>query len=204
MLNSNLFNMNNKYILSSVAFLFTVYFFFTNCTNNIKKDNSNDSKEELAEKKAKLLEPVELQWTKVQSAYQRRANLIPNLAEVVKDFVPNEKKAIEGIISAHDKVSSITIDLSNLTPEKLQEFQAAQGELSQALGRLFVVLEQYPEVKANENYKALLTKLEGTENRINEERNKFNDAAQTYNVKIRKFPNGFNKMPKFEAPDVKF
>ncbi len=138
--------------------------------------------------------------------------------EVVKGYASHEKETLEGVINARAKATQITVDPNNLTPEKLQEFQAAQGELSQALGRLMVVQEQYPELKANENFKDLQTQLEGTENRINEERNKFNDAAQTYNVKIRKFPNsllagifGFDKMAKFEAdadaqkaPDVKF
>ncbi len=157
-------------------------------------------------------------WAKVQSAYQRRADLIPNLVEVVKGYASHEKETLEGVINARAKATSITVDPENLTPEKLQEFQAAQGELSQALGRLMVVQEQYPELKANENFKDLQVQLEGTENRINEERNKFNDAVQDYNLKIRKFPGsllagifGFDKMAKFEAdaeaqkaPDVKF
>ena len=157
-------------------------------------------------------------WAKVQSAYQRRADLIPNLVEVVKGYASHEKETLEGVINARAKATSITVDPENLTPEKLKEFQAAQGELSQALGRLMVVQEQYPELKANENFKDLQVQLEGTENRINEERNKFNDAVQTYNMKIRKFPNsllagifGFDKMAKFEAdaeaqkaPNVKF
>ncbi|MBR3066527.1 MAG: LemA family protein [Prevotella sp.] len=166
----------------------------------------------------KVEEDATTAWAKVQSAYQRRADLIPNLVEVVKGYASHEKETLEGVINARAKATQITVDPNNLTPEKLQEFQAAQGELSQALGRLMVVQEQYPELKANENFKDLQTQLEGTENRINEERNKFNDAAQTYNVKIRKFPNsllagifGFDKMAKFEAdaeaqkaPDVKF
>lgn len=166
----------------------------------------------------KVEEDATTAWAKVQSAYQRRADLIPNLVEVVKGYASHEKETLEGVINARAKATQITVDPNNLTPEKLQEFQAAQGELSQALGRLMVVQEQYPELKANENFKNLQTQLEGTENRINEERNKFNDAAQTYNVKIRKFPNsllagifGFDKMAKFEAdaeaqkaPDVKF
>ena len=166
----------------------------------------------------KVEEDATTAWAKVQSAYQRRADLIPNLVEVVKGYASHEKETLEGVINARAKATQITVDPNNLTPEKLQEFQAAQGELSQALGRLMVVKEQYPELKANENFKDLQLQLEGTENRINEERNKFNDAAQTYNVKIRKFPNsllagifGFDKMAKFEAdaeaqkaPDVKF
>ena len=166
----------------------------------------------------KVEEDATTAWAKVQSAYQRRADLIPNLVEVVKGYASHEKETLEGVINARAKATQITVDPNNLTPEKLQEFQAAQGELSQALGRLMVVQEQYPELKANENFKDLQRQLEGTNNRITEERNKFNDAAQTYNVKIRKFPNsllagifGFDKMAKFEAdadaqkaPDVKF
>ena len=166
----------------------------------------------------KVEEDATTAWAKVQSAYQRRADLIPNLVEVVKGYASHEKETLEGVINARAKATQITVDPNNLTPEKLQEFKAAQGELEQALGRLMVVKEQYPELKANENFKDLQRQLEGTENRINEERNKFNDAAQTYNVKIRKFPNsllagifGFDKMAKFEAdaeaqkaPDVKF
>ena len=166
----------------------------------------------------KVEEDATTAWAKVQSAYQRRADLIPNLVEVVKGYASHEKETLEGVINARAKATQITVDPNNLTPEKLQEFQAAQGELSQALGRLMVVQEQYPELKANENFKDLQTQLEGTENRINEERNKFNDAVQIYNLKIRKFPNsllagifGFDKMVKFEAdaeaqkaPDVTF
>ena len=166
----------------------------------------------------KVEEDATTAWANVQSAYQRRADLIPNLVEVVKGYASHEKETLEGVINARAKATQITVDPNNLTPEKLQEFKAAQGELSQALGRLMVVKEQYPELKANENFKDLQRQLEGTNNRITEERNKFNDAAQTYNVKIRKFPNsllagifGFDKMAKFEAdaeaqkaPDVKF
>lgn len=157
-------------------------------------------------------------WAGVQSAYQRRADLIPNLVNVVKGYAEHERGTFEAVTEARNKVSQITIDPENLTPEKLQEFQAAQGELSQALGRLLAIQEAYPDLKANENFMDLQHQLEGTENRINEARNTFNTAVQTYNVKIRKFPNtllagifGFDKMNKFEAdanaqkaPEVQF
>ena len=161
-------------------------------------------------------EQATTEWAKVQSAYQRRADLIPNLVNVVKGYASHEKETLEGVVNARAKATSINVDAGDLSPEKLQEFQKAQGELSQALGRLIAVSEAYPDLKANENFKEL--QLEGTENRINEARNSFNTAVQTYNVRIRKFPNsllagifGFDKMTKFEAdaeaqkaPEVKF
>jgi LemA protein len=154
----------------------------------------------------------------VQSAYQRRADLIPNLVEVVKGYADHEKGTFEAVVNARAKATQITLDPDNMTPEKLQEFQKAQGELGAALGRLLAVQENYPELKANENFKDLQVQLEGTENRINEARNKFNAFVQDYNIVIRSFPRnilagifGFNKMEKFEAdadaqnaPKVKF
>jgi len=154
----------------------------------------------------------------VQSAYQRRADLIPNLVEVVKGYAAHEQGTFEAVVNARAKATQITLDPTNLTPEKLQEFQKAQGELGSALGRLIAVQENYPELKANENFKDLQVQLEGTENRINEARNKFNAVVQQYNVVIRSFPKnilagifGFQKMDKFEAdsdaqnaPKVKF
>ena len=154
----------------------------------------------------------------VQSAYQRRADLIPNLVEVVKGYAEHEKGTFEAVVNARAKATQITLDPTNLTPEKLQEFQKAQGELGSALGRLLAVQENYPDLKANENFKDLQVQLEGTENRINEARNKFNAVVQDYNVVIRSFPKnilagifGFDKMSKFEAeadaqkaPKVKF
>ena len=144
----------------------------------------------------------------VQSAYKRRADLIPNLVNVVKGYAEHEKGTLEGVINARAKATQITLDPNNLTPEKLQEFQAAQGELSQALGRLMVVQEQYPELKANENFKDLQTQLEGTENRINEMRINFNKVVEKYNKTVRSFPKnllagifGFDRMSKFEATE---
>ena len=154
----------------------------------------------------------------VQSAYQRRADLIPNLVETVKGYAEHEKGTFEAVVNARAKATQITLDPTNLTPEKLQEFQKAQGELGSALGRLIAVQENYPDLKVNENFKDLQVQLEGTENRINEARNKFNAVVQQYNVVIRSFPKnilagifGFDKMAKFEAdadaqsaPKVKF
>lgn len=154
----------------------------------------------------------------VQSAYQRRADLIPNLVETVKGYASHEKETLEGVVEARSKATSINIDAENMTPDKMKEFQAAQGELSTALGRLIAIGEAYPDLKANENFRDLQVQLEGTENRINEARNKYNIAVQNYNVTIRRFPKslfaglfGFDKMTKFEAeagaekaPQVKF
>ncbi len=166
----------------------------------------------------KVEEQATTEWAKVQSAYQRRADLIPNLVNVVKGYASHEKETLEGVVNARAKATSITVDADNLTPEKLEQFQKAQGELSQALGKLLAVQEAYPDLKANENFMDLQKQLESTENRINEARNTFNTAVQGYNLKIRKFPNsllagifGFDKMAKFEAdaaaqkaPEVKF
>ena len=166
----------------------------------------------------KVEEEATTEWAKVQSAYQRRADLIPNLVNVVKGYASHEKETLEGVVNARAKATSINVDADNLTPEKLKEYQAAQGELSQALGKLLAVQEAYPDLKANENFMDLQKQLEGTENRINEARNTFNTSVQNYNLKIRKFPNsllagifGFDKMSKFEAyaaaqkaPEVKF
>ncbi len=157
-------------------------------------------------------------WSNVQSAYQRRADLIPNLVEVVKGYAAHEKETLEGVVAARSKATSINVDPTNMTPEKLKEFQQAQGELGAALGRLIAIQENYPDLKANENFRDLQVQLEGTENRINEARNTFNKTVQDYNISIRKFPKtllagmfGFDKMSKFEAeagaekaPQVKF
>ena len=154
----------------------------------------------------------------VQSTYQRRADLIPNLVEVVKGYASHEKETLESVVAARSKATSITLDPTNLTPEKLKEFQQAQGELGSALGKLIAIQENYPDLKANQNFLDLQKQLEGTENRINEARNSFNQAVQQYNTLIRKFPKnllagmfGFNQMTKFEAeadaekaPSVKF
>jgi LemA protein len=142
----------------------------------------------------------------VQATYQRRSDLIPNLAKTVQAYAKHEKETFEAVTKARASVSQIKLDADNLTPEKLQQFQNAQGELSQALGRLMVVAEQYPDLKASDNFRSLQVQLEGTENRINEARQKFNAAVQDYNQNVRTFPNvifagifGFQRMTKFEA-----
>ena len=125
----------------------------------------------------------------VQATYQRRADLIPNLAKTVQAYAKHERETFEAVTKARAAVSQIKLDADNLTPEKLQQFQAAQGDLTQALSRLMVVAESYPELKASENFKSLQIQLEGTENRINEARQKYNLAVQDYNQDVRTFPN---------------
>lgn len=151
-------------------------------------------------------EAVATAWGNIQSQYQRRADLIPNLVSTVKGYAKHESEALENVMAARAKATQVTINSDNLTPEKLKQYQAAQGELSQALGRLMAVSENYPNLKANENFSELQAQLEGTENRINESRQIYNSAVQTYNVSVRRFPAnivagmfGFDKKNQFEA-----
>ena len=166
----------------------------------------------------KMDESVNTAWSNVENQYQRRADLIPNLVNTVKGYAAHEKETFEAVVSARSKATQMTVDPENLTPEKLQEYQKAQGEIGAALGRLLAITENYPELKANENFKELQAQLEGTENRISVERRNFNEVARTYNTSIRTFPKsilagifGFDKRPYFEAeegankaPEVKF
>ncbi len=133
-------------------------------------------------------ESVKNAWNKVQSDYQRRADLIPNLVNTVKGEANFEQTTLQNVIAARASATQVKIDASNLTPEKMQQFQAAQGQLSSALGRLLAVAESYPTLRANDAFRGLQAQLEGTENRIKVSRNDFNDAIQTYNVKVRTFP----------------
>lgn len=163
-------------------------------------------------------ETVTTAWSNVESQYQRRADLIPNLVNTVKGYATHERETLEGVMNARAKATQVTVDPTQLTPEKLQQFQQAQGQLSTALGRLMMVAENYPNLKANENFSELQAQLEGTENRINESRRLYNEAVQVYNVGIRRFPAvifarmfGFEPQTKFEAdkaaekaPEVKF
>ncbi|MCF0204948.1 MAG: LemA family protein [Muribaculaceae bacterium] len=163
-------------------------------------------------------EAVKTAWSQVENVYQRRADLIPNLVETVKGYAAHEKETLEGVVAARAKATQITVDPENMTPEKLKEYQAAQGELGAALGKLLAITENYPDLKANENFLQLQAQLEGTENRITVERGKFNDVAKEYNVSIRTFPAnilagmfGFQQRSYFEAaagaeqaPQVKF
>ncbi len=137
----------------------------------------------------KLDEQVTSQWAQVENVYQRREDLIPNLVSSVKGAANFEKETLTQVIEARAKATSINVDPSNLTPEAIAQFQAAQGQLSQSLGRLLATVEAYPELKANQNFLELQSQLEGTENRITVERQKFNTVTQEYNSKIRTFPN---------------
>ena len=163
-------------------------------------------------------EAVSGQWANVENQYQRRADLIPNLVATVKGYASHESETLEGVVAARAKATQVTIDPTNLSAEKLKEYQAAQGQLSSALGKLLMITENYPDLKANQNFLELQAQLEGTENRISVERTRFNESAQTYNKEIRRFPKnilagmfGFDKKPYFNskagaenAPEVKF
>ncbi len=163
-------------------------------------------------------EAVNNAWGNVENQYQRRSDLIPNLVNTVKGYATHEKETFQSVTEARARATQITIDPNDLTPEKLQAYQRAQGEVGSALGRLLAISENYPNLKANENFRELQAQLEGTENRISVERRNFNEAARAYNTSIRRFPLnifagilGFDKRPYFEsqegaekAPEVKF
>lgn len=160
----------------------------------------------LQNKLVTLDEEVKAKWGEVENQYQRRADLVPNLVATVKGAADFEKETLTQVIEARAKATSMKIDADNLSPQKIQEFQQAQGQLSQALGRLMVVSERYPELKANQNFLGLQTQLEGTENRITVARQRFNEYVKEYNIKLRRFPNnmlagplGFEKKGMFEA-----
>jgi LemA protein len=145
-------------------------------------------------------------WAQVQNVYQRRSDLIPNLVETVKGYAAHEKSTFVEVTNARAKASQITVDPTKLTPEQIQKFQGAQDGLSQSLGRLMVVMEKYPELKANQNFLELQAQLEGTENRIAVERRNFNQVVQDYNVSVRSFPGnifasmfGFQQKGYFQA-----
>lgn len=153
-------------------------------------------------------EAVTAQWSQVENVYQRRADLIPNLVATVKGYAAHEKEALTAVIEARSKATGVTIDPSNLDAASIQKFQAAQDGLSSALSKLMVVVERYPDLKANQNFLELQSQLEGTENRISVERRKYNETAQSYNTYIRKFPNNliagmfdFEKSDYFEADE---
>ncbi|MBW6496814.1 MAG: LemA family protein [Bacteroidales bacterium] len=153
-----------------------------------------------------LDEDVTQQWAQVENVYQRRADLIPNLVNVVKGYAAHERETLEGVIEARSKATSVTIDPQNITPEQLAQFQQAQEGLSSALSRLMVVVERYPDLKANQNFLELQAQLEGTENRIANERRKYAEVVRDYNTNIRQFPRniyanifGFDRKAQFEA-----
>ncbi len=163
-------------------------------------------------------ESLNKSWANVENQYQRRADLIPNLVETVKGYAQHESSTFEAVVNARSKATQVTVDPENLTPEKLHEFQAAQGELSNAIGRLLLLREAYPDLKANQNFLELQAQLEGTENRITVARDAFNEEVRKYNTTVRRFPKnivagmfGFDHKPAFEAqegaeraPEVKF
>lgn len=134
-------------------------------------------------------EGVSAAWSQVENVYQRRADLIPNLVATVKGYAEHESSTLESVIAARSRATQITVDPSDLDPEDIAEFQNAQSELSSALGRLLMLQENYPDLKANENFRDLQAQLEGTENRIATERMKFNEASRSYNTLVRSFPN---------------
>jgi len=163
-------------------------------------------------------EAVDEKWAQVQNVYQRRADLIPNLVSVVKGYAKHESQTLENVIAARARATQVTLDPDKLTPENIQKFQQAQDGLSTALGKLLMITENYPDLKANQNFLELQAQLEGTENRIAVERRSFNEAVKDYNTYIRKFPNnltagmfGFEKKAYFEsqagadkAPKIEF
>jgi len=157
----------------------------------------------------KLDEGADSQWANVENAYKRRADLVPNLVKTVQGAADFEKETLESVIEARAKATSTTIDPSNASPEQIQQFLSAQDGLSSALGKLMVVVERYPELKANANFLDLQSQLEGTENRISTERNRFNGAVKDYNSYRREFPQviysgimGFKDKSYFEATDA--
>ena len=154
----------------------------------------------------KMDEQVQNRWANVETQYQRRADLIPNLVSTVKGYAKHEQQTLEEVVKARSEATQLKVDAENLTPEKLAAFQKAQSGVSSALGRLLAVAENYPDLKANQNFLELQSQLEGTENRITVARKDFNDTAKSYNQAIRQFPKnilaglfGFEKKSYFEA-----
>ena len=157
-------------------------------------------------------------WSKVESSYQRRSDLIGNLVKTVQGAADYEKGTLTAVIEARAKATAVTIDPTNITPEQMAQFQQAQSGLSSSLSRLLVTVEQYPDLKANQNFLELQSQIEGTENRINVERDRFNDSVNIYDKKIKSFPSvifaklfGFNEIARFKAdsgaekaPEVEF
>jgi len=169
-------------------------------------------------KMVKMDEGVKSAWAQVENVYQRRLDLIPNLVNTVKGVANFEKETLTQVIEARANATKVTIDPSKMTEENMKQFQAAQGQVSSTLSRLMVTVEQYPQLRATENFKELQSQLEGTENRISTERRRFNEVAQEYNGYIRSFPRNiyaswynFKERPYFQAeasaskaPEVKF
>lgn len=196
--------MNKKWIIWGIVILFVIitYVSIKNSYNNM----------------VALDEQVKTSWSQVENVYQRRMDLIPNLVSTVKGYAEFEKSTLTQVIEARAKATSVTIDASKLNEQNMKQFQESQGALTQALSRLMVVSEQYPNLKANQNFLDLQAQLEGTENRITTERRTYNEVVQKYNTTIRSFPKnifagmfGFQPRPNFaadaganKAPQVNF
>ena len=151
-------------------------------------------------------ESVSAAWAQVENVYQRRADLIPNLVATVKGYAEHESETLESVVAARAKATQVTVDPAELSEAQIEKFNEAQGELTSALGKLLMITENYPDLKANENFRDLQAQLEGTENRIATERMKFTESARAYNTKMRSFPTnivasmfGFEKKGYFEA-----
>ena len=153
-------------------------------------------------------EKIDGAWSQVENQYQRRADLIPNLVSTVKGYAAHEKETLQSVTDARANATSISIDPSTATPQQMEAWMKAQNEVGSALGRLIAISENYPDLKANQNFMELQKQLEGTENRISTERRKYNEEVRTYNASIRRFPTnllagmfGFDKMTMFEAQE---
>lgn len=177
-------------ILLVVLFVFIGYLYIRGAYNNF----------------VRLDEGVAGQWAQVENVYQRRADLIPNLVSVVKGYAAHERETLEAVVEARNQAMQVQLDPENLSPEAIAQFQSAQDGLSSALSRLMVVVEAYPDLKANQNFLDLQTQLEGTENRISNERRKYAEIIRDYNTQIRQFPRnllagmfGFERKAHFEA-----
>lgn len=189
-------------LIAIIGFFLILFFWIKGVYNNIVTQD----------------EAVTAQWHQVETQYQRRMDLIPNLVNTVKGYANFEKSTLTAVIDARAKATSVTIDPSHMTAENMQQFEAAQGQLSSSLSRLLVAVEQYPDLKADQNFMSLQAQLEGTENRIATERRRFNEVAQDFNTYIRRFPQnifagmfGFQTRAYFsadqganKAPEVKF